>query len=274
MSLKNDFCSSGYVVVKHMLSSENLNSMLSDIHIVFKQKFQSDGFNFQTTPYGRIREEDMFRYYSKHQEGYIGCMRAIQKLPIFYQLATSEKFLKILKEIGMKYPIISQEPLVMLNNKKTSRRESDWKVPSHQDWRSRQGSINSVAVWMGLVDITDEVGPVQAIPKSHLKGLLPAEGDEWYMHVKDEYVNENEFVSMLIEAGDAIIFSQLLIHRSGNNKSDKFRYSLQIRYDDLFEPTFMNRNYPNIRSSLPSEGLITPNFPTSTDIKKIFETKN
>ena len=151
-------------------------------------------------------------------------MRAIQKLPIFYQLSPSDKFLKTLKDIGLKHPIISQEPIIMLNNKKTSRKEGDWKTPSHQDWRSRQGSLNSVTMWIGLVDIVDEIGPIQVIPKSHLKGLLPVEENEWYENVKDEYIDDDQFVSMPIGAGDAIILSELLIHRSGNNESNKFRY--------------------------------------------------
>ena len=64
LNLKNDFNSFGYVVVKNMFSEEILNSILSEIHAVFKQKFQSDGYSFQKTSNSRIKEEDMFRYYS------------------------------------------------------------------------------------------------------------------------------------------------------------------------------------------------------------------
>ena len=125
-------------------------------------------------------------------------------------------------------------------------------------------------MWIGLVNVTPELGPVEIIPGSHLKGLLPVEDDEWFLHVKKDNINEKEFVSMPVEAGDAMIFSHFLLHRSGTNKTENFRYSLQFRYDDLLESTFMNRNYPNSRGTLSTKELITPDFPSVKEIENYF----
>lgn len=269
--MKNKFYSNGFILKKKLLSKKITQQIILDIHQVFKNKLEYDGFDF-TIKKGIIESEDLFEYYKKNKEGYIGCMRVIQKIPSIYSLSTSKKILNTLRKIGLKEPIVSQEPLTMLNNKNTSRKVSDWKTPSHQDWRSRQGSLNSVVVWIGLVDITPDIGPVQIIPESHKRGLIPAEKDEWFMKIKESYLKEEDFLSVPIEAGDAIIFSQLLVHRSGNNISNKFRYSLQYRYDDLLETSYLKRNYPNSRGSLPSTKLITPNFPKKEDIKEIFTT--
>lgn len=270
MILQSDFNSQGYVVVKSLLPQETIENILLEIHSIFKNKIESDNFQYNQSN-GLITSEDMIRYYSFNKEGYIGCMRAAQKIPIFYQLASSKKILDVIKGLGFKRPLISQEPILMLDNQKTSRTTGDWKTPSHQDWRSRQGSLNSVTIWIGLVDVTPELGPVEIIPGSHLKGLLPAEDDDWFLHVKKENVNESEFVSMPIKAGDVMVFSQFLLHRSGTNQTDNFRYSLQFRYDDLLEPTFMNRNYPNSRGTLSTKDLITPNFPSLKEIENTFK---
>lgn len=269
--MKSDFNSQGYVLVKDLLQKEVINEILLDIHSIFKHKFESDNFHYNNQPNGLITSEDLVRYYSFNKEGYIGCMRIAQKIPIFFQLASSKKILDLIKDLGLKHPVISQEPILMLNNQKTSRATGDWKTPLHQDWRSRQGSLNSVTMWIGLVDVTPELGPVEIIPGSHLKGLLPIDDDEWFSHVKKDYVNEGEFVSMPVKAGDAVIFSHFLLHQSGTNKTNNFRYSLQFRYDDVLDPTFMHRNYPNSRSSLSTKELITPNFPSLKEIENTFK---
>lgn len=268
--MKSDFNSKGYVIVKKLFPQETIKDIMYEIQSIFKNKFESDNFQYNKQSKEIISSEDMIRYYSFNKEGYIGCMRAAQKIPIFFQLASSKKILDLIKDLGLKYPIISQEPILMLDNKKTSRTLGDWKTPSHQDWRSRQGSLNSVTMWIGLVNVTPELGPVEIIPGSHLKGLLPVEDDEWFLRVKKDNINENEFVSMPVEAGDAMIFSHFLLHRSGTNKTDNFRYSLQFRYDDLLEPTFMNRNYPNSRGTSSTKELITPNFPSIKEIENSF----
>jgi len=269
--MQSDFNSQGYMVVKNLLPQETINDIMLEIHSIFKNKFESDNFQYNNQSNGGITSEDIIRYYSFNIEGYIGCMRAAQKIPIFYQLALSKKIIDLIKGLGLKHPVISQEPILMLDNQKTSRTTGDWKTPPHQDWRSRQGSLNAVTMWIGLVNVSPELGPVEIIPGSHLKGLLPANDDEWFLHVKKEFVDDTNFVSMPVDAGDAMIFSHFLVHRSGINQTDNFRCSLQFRYDDLLEPTFMNRNYPNSRGSTSTKELITPNFPKREEIENIFK---
>jgi hypothetical protein len=268
--LKKEFNLNGFILKEKFLPKETIQQILLEIHKVFRNKLQYDEFDFHTTKNGLVEPKDLFEYYKKNKEGYIGCMRVIQKIPLIYSLSTSQNILENLKKIGLKEPIVSQEPLVMLNNKNTSRKISDWKTPIHQDWRSRQGSLNSVAIWIALVDITHDIGPIEIIPGSHKRGLIPAEKDEWFMQIKDEELKKDEFVSVPIKAGDAIIFSQFLIHKSGNNTSENFRYSIQYRYDDLLESNYLKRNYPNSRGSLPSTELITPNFPKKDDLEETF----
>jgi len=264
--MQTNFQRDGYVIVKEFIAKDIVEEIMDDIKSVFKIKFESDNFRYEND------DASLIEYYQTHQDGFVGCMREIQRLPSIYNFGTRKEVLEMLKKIGLIKPVVSQEPIVMLNNEKTSRRIGDWKTPSHQDWRSRQGSLNSVTCWIGLVDITQEVGPVEIIPGSHFNGLLPTEKDDWYMHISEKHLEEEDFVPVPINAGDAIIFSQLLIHRSGTNISNKMRYSLQYRYDDIAEKTFVDRNYPNSRGSQPSYDLITPDFPNQNDMENYFKT--
>ena len=266
-----EFEENGYVVIRELLSKEQIEKIKTEIHSIFKAKMDFDNFSYETNSNGYILPEYLVKYYSFNKDGYIGCMREIQRIPIIYKLGASEELISKVKSVGLKKPSISQEPILMMNNQNTARKTSDWKTPVHQDWRSRQGSLNSVTMWIALVDITEQLGPVEIIPSSHLNGLLPTESDEWFMHTKENSYNSEEFKAAPINAGDALIFSQLLIHRSGNNSSNEFRYSLQFRYDDVLESNFMKRNFPNSRGSAPSTDLITPNFPSSQQVKEFFK---
>lgn len=58
-------------------------------------------------------------------------------------------------------------------------------------------------------------------------------------------IEHKKFIMPTIELGDALFFSAFLIHRSGNNVTDSIRWSCHLRYNDLSEPTFMERNYPD-----------------------------
>ena len=260
-----DFQRNGYVIVKNFFAKDVLDQIVSDVKSVFQIKLESDNIQYKN------EDIELIKYYQTHSDGFIGCMREIQKLPLIHNLGTTKRVIEILNKIGLRKPVVSQEPIIMLNNEETSRKTGDWKTPVHQDWRSRQGSLNSITCWIGLKDVTKELGPVEIIPGSHLKGLLPAEKDDWYMHIPEKYWKEEDFISVPINAGDAIIFSQLLVHRSGTNVSDKMRYSLQYRYDDIFEKTFVERNYPNSRGSQPSYDLITSDFPRESDIENCFK---
>ena len=50
-----------------------------------------------------------------------------------------------------------------------------------------------------------------------------------------DFINEDDFVSLEVEAGDMVIFSSFLIHRSGNNKTESIRWSMHYRYNDAAE---------------------------------------
>jgi phytanoyl-CoA hydroxylase len=65
------------------------------------------------------------------------------------------------------------------------------------------------------------------------------------------------------KVGDILIFSAFLIHQSGNNITNKIRWSVQLRYNNLDEPTFIERGYPMAYIYKPETELVTPDFPTA-----------
>jgi len=273
--MQEKFFSDGYIIKKEFLSKTMIFNLLEEIHQVFKSRLKTINFEYTETKDSLLSDDDFFKFFQKNPEDYISCMKTIHNLPTIFEIGSSDKVIQVLKSIGLKKPIFSSIPMINLHNKRVAADEGYWKTPIHQDWRSVQGSLNCAVVWISLVDINEDLGALEVLPRSHLKGLLPADEDDWYMHVKDGIINEEEFVSVPMKAGDALFFSAFLIHRSGTNITEKLRYSLQFRYNDISEPTFIERGYPNPYNSVrPQRELITPNFPDKKDVENFFSNTN
>ena len=83
-------------------------------------------------------------------------------------------------------------------------------------------------------------------------------------------LSDEQYQSVEVKAGDALFFSAFLVHRSGNNVTDSIRWSCHFRYNDLEEPTFVSRKYPNPYIYKPQQELVTKNFPSVEQLRKQF----
>src|SRR4029079_19712053 len=54
-----------------------------------------------------------------------------------------------------------------------------------------------------------------------------------------------------LDAGDAIIFHSLLLHRSGLNRSNRSRLIMNPRYADALDPAFVGRGWRAVRDKTP-----------------------
>ena len=108
--------------------------------------------------------------------------------------------------------------------------------------------------------MTKKNGTLQISKNSHLgeKTYLYGYGNKFNIDLakniknkisnKDHYklsLNDNKFNFEDIEmkVGQALVFSQFLVHRSGENKSDNIRFSVQLRYTDLADKEYAKNNY-------------------------------
>ena len=87
-------------------------------------------------------------------------------------------------------------------------------------------------------------GCLEVSPKSHIKKKV-------YEQKKNSKLIKNssqfKFKKVKVKLGEALIFSEFLVHRSGVNRSKKIRFSLQLRVTDLLSKEYMKRHYPVVR---------------------------
>ncbi|MBO9610673.1 MAG: phytanoyl-CoA dioxygenase family protein [Paenibacillaceae bacterium] len=109
---------------------------------------------------------------------------------------------------------------------------------SHQDYYYiKNDPMTMIAAWTAMEDLVDEEnGCLWVIPGSHKLGLLPhgaVKNLEEHEHWTDETegVDTSKQMPVIMEKGDILFFSELLIHSSNKNRSiDRWRRSYVCHY--------------------------------------------
>ncbi|MCC7264782.1 MAG: phytanoyl-CoA dioxygenase family protein [Candidatus Latescibacteria bacterium] len=112
----------------------------------------------------------------------------------------------------------------------------------HQDAGYTPGEaqvLRMVNVWTPLVPARVENGCMQFVPGSHRQGVVAHERDLHYLRLADAVIQplEAQAVSIEVDPGDVVFFSNLLFHRGLPNQADHVRWSLDFRYQDATQST-------------------------------------
>lgn len=142
----------------------------------------------------------------------------------------------------------------------------------HQDHPYILLSESAVSVWAPLTEVTRSMGPLIFVPKSHngpfhrviLKNKVANTADDYKSKTsKHRYMDmanranlaeefERESIQLLISAGDALFFHSHLVHKSGQNLSDRSRWVFVARYGDLLDKDAIERGWRTTRGANPS----------------------
>ena len=104
-----------------------------------------------------------------------------------------------------------------------------------------------------------KMGPIEYISGSHKK-VLPSKSG-----LLLDNLGHKNFICNEVNLGECLIFSQLLVHRSGINLSKKARISLQIRFNDMSSVEWKKRNFYTVEQK--SRELPPPSIKEKFKIK-------
>lgn len=135
---------------------------------------------------------------------------------------------------------------------------AQFEVPAHQDGIDEYLELDpekSISAWFALSDATTESGCLWVVPRSHRDGYLeyssaPSAGSADGRGNPTHLVGGegDEFVPIPANAGEAIVFSSALVHRSDSNNSSSTRWGLNVRY---VAPGGIIRRHPDRPAPLP-----------------------
>ena len=234
-TLRNQLNEDGYVILKNFINKDFVNYIKQSSEAIFQIQFDEFGY------VGDFKE-NMIRLFNEHEDIFKNCGKLIQTglIPL-YQLAFNPELIDYIEALGIDFPNMCTRPVLYFNHPQLAKEEVYYKSPLHQDWPSMESSLNSLVVWVPLVDVNKENGSIIIYPGSHKQGVLPFKVVGGFANV--EY--EGTSIQPDMEIGDIAIFSTMLAHKSGDILNDSIRWSCHFRYTDMLEQDFIDRGFPN-----------------------------
>lgn len=270
MNIIESYKKNGYAVLPGFLDRDEVRAIKKDAQSVFTLMIRKNNIPVVSGDEQSFAN-GLYELFRVNYTDFIGAARAVQHLISMHRFVVSKKIIELLNEIGLTTPVLCVKPIIYFNSRNLAKIEAHFKTPSHQDWRSMQGSLNSVVVWVPLVDVDISLGAIEFLPGSHLNGLAPTEKDEWFRRIPENVASSEAFVPEEVRVGDLVVFSAFTIHRSGNNVMDAIRWSIHVRYNDASEATFMDRGMPHPYAVYqPQQELVTRDFPSVDQVRALF----
>lgn len=220
------FADQGYVVRRLPIDTK-LGDLRRDILTVF------DLYARHHAGHSVRGDADLVDFFRSSQELQYHAFQRLNRLPGLAALASDPSLIELLRELGMHTPVID----VFLQVRCDMPVAEQHLAPPHQDYAHNIGSRNSVTVWIPLQDAPREAGALRVAPGSHRHDLFP--------HV-DGFIEdfpESHLVSVPVVFGEVLLFSQWLVHASGPNTSDSTRFTAVVRFSDLAEPEYLDREW-------------------------------
>ncbi len=259
----------GYITLRQVVPFQLIRDVVSEVDKAFSNQLKNHCDELPSDLSEKIR-----LLYQKDFDAYLGTAKLCNHLSSLYLLGINSNITATLQELGLSFPTVCARPVIWFHSSAVASTERYAKLPPHQEWSNMQGSLDGAVVWIPLTQITEEMGKLQAIPGSHLGGLLEfSENQEadYPFDIDEEAFEERDFVELDVELGDLLVFSSFLVHRSGHNHTKDIRLTTNFRFNNADEKTFIRRNFLNPYKYEVAKKLHTVSFPKIDIIKEIFE---
>jgi len=233
---KTQFEEEGYLVLATVFTNAELQVVIDAISAELQRKITAavqDGklknsyedLDFETR-LAKINDENMNIASSMWDQKVV--------LPEFFDLISNKRLVDIASQICESEELIASS--VYRLRPKVPRHPASV-VPWHQDSGYFEPNCDKdliLTVWLPLVDATEENGCMWVFPKVHKNHkLLQHEPDSraHYIEITDPLVNDREkWVCCPVKMGGALFMGNRTPHASFENKTEKVRWSMDLRY--------------------------------------------
>lgn len=243
----SEFKTNGLLILRGFYPADDLLSLQYGIHQIIGQVMEKNNFSDTRSPFKAEHFDEGYLALIKHNRSWGGeVYDAVKQLPALLRLASNPRHEIIVKQLrdGAVPGIAAGGYGIRIDNPFEDKFRALW----HQEYPAQLRSLDGIVFWSPLVSITEEIGPVQFCPGSHLEGPLPVltsdpnhseRSGAYALRLNDEAVILDRYskCSPLTNPGDLVIIDFLLLHASGHNKSVRSRWSMQFRYFNFAEPT-------------------------------------
>ncbi|MEW7007015.1 phytanoyl-CoA dioxygenase family protein [Lentilitoribacter sp. EG35] len=234
------FFEEGYVLLPNFFDlEEDIFPVLEGIHGVIQRVAQRHGICVDPTVFSVENFDANFQKILKLDRSFAAeIYDLVKQIPAFLRLICHTKSDSLFREIReCSMPGIGMGSYgIRIDNPSEDKFRSHW----HQEFLYQPQSMDGIVFWTPLLPITDELGPVNILPRSHKNGLGIYEYSEKYKDKQGVYhigladeartVSKYEMIAPLTNPGDLLLMDFLTIHGSGLNRSERSRWSVQNRF--------------------------------------------
>jgi len=209
----------GYLLVRDLLSPQDLNPLLSDITVILRD---SGWLSASTDPFERVA--NTAAACADGDPAYKVVRDKVFSLQSFHALPQHPLLQSVMKLfVGEKLLVHPKsEPRLIFPNFEPG------VIHAHQDHTAIAGDEETFTAWIALHHCEPTQGPLRILDGSHRFGLQPTVEQTGYIPPgteRGEDWNEGE-----IKAGDVLFFHSLTVHEAAPNRSNRLRLSLDCRF--------------------------------------------
>ena len=231
-----EFQNDGFYIAKNIVEDKQITDILENVCQVYFKNNPSSKFLKEKKPCDNdLFHEEMTKFRDENSKEFsLVYDSSLSSIPLA-QLVTNERISKISAILLCCKPIeLSQTGnMVRMDTPHDVRNKAAW----HQEIAYTRNP--GLVLWIPLVEITDNIGPIHVLEKSHLDGEIIIERNEIYDY-KTSRVSKSEIPEKILEKyndkaikinkGDALFFDTNLMHKSGDNTSKRIRFSCQTKF--------------------------------------------
>ncbi|WP_338516646.1 phytanoyl-CoA dioxygenase family protein [Alteromonas gracilis] len=242
----------GWVLLKDFYNfEEDLLPIHKNVNQLIKLKSEELNLPFDIDVDDRINNEVFLKICEKDRAKAGEIYRATRHLAATHKLLQKEENIR-LAQFLMSTNNVNVIPYVPLriDIKGEEKYLFDW----HQDFPYTQGSTDGIVSWAPLFDVINGEGGIKLIPRSHHCGILPvkvadkknanANGAHTIRLVELDSLEDEEAFTIDVNAGDVLVFSTLLLHKSIPLPTQKIRWTTQLRYANFDQKEAVMKGWP------------------------------
>jgi len=217
--LKDEMNAHGYVMVRGVVPTWDLNNLLGEITGILSDRgwLKSDRDPIQRIANASAVCAENDPTYKPARDEIFG-LQSLHALPHHHSL---QRLMKML--IGQ-HLLVHPKPEIRLIFPNFERGI----IHAHQDHTSIGGDEESFTAWIPLHDCPLVLGPLKVLEGSHHFGLQPTAGQTGY--IAEGMERGNDWVGGDINCGDVLLFHSLTVHEATPNYSSQLRISLDFRF--------------------------------------------
>jgi hypothetical protein len=241
------FARDGFVVLPDFYERAEVEAVQRGIHQIISLLIEQHQLAIEQSPFAPETFDAKFQALLAHDRALGGVVYdAAKQIPAFIRIVASAQHEAVVRQVrGTDAPAIAAGGYgIRIDNPGEEKFRAGW----HQDYPAQFRSLDGLVFWSPLIAMTDELGPVEFCVGSHKDGLAPvretnAENPDktgaYALTLADETARVAKYktAAPLTEPCDLVLVDFLTLHRSGENRAARSRWSMQMRWFNFAEPT-------------------------------------